>query len=59
MIKYYLREFLQWLGYRKVWYLPEKYSLSIPNFCKYEYRPYLNKGVYNEDYELIKENIHE
>lgn len=55
MIKYYWTSFLQYLGYRMVWYFPSRH-MPMADFYVWEYRPDISKGVYTMD-NLPKRNF--
>ena len=40
--------FMNWLGYRRVLYLPSDRGLRLANFYKWEYAPSLEKRDYTE-----------
>lgn len=48
MIEYYHRKFMEFLGYRKVWYMPMNRGVNLSDFYKWEYYPKSEKKVYNE-----------
>ena len=49
MIRWYWDKFMQWLGYRKVWYFPTDRGVPLGDFWVWQYRPDLPKGTYRGD----------
>ena len=39
---------MNWLGYRRVLYLPSEKGLQMADFCAWEYAPSLEKRDYTE-----------
>lgn len=48
MIRWYWEKFMQFIGYRKVWYFPSRH-MPMGDFWVWEYRPDMPKGEYTED----------
>lgn len=46
MILWYWNKFMQFVGYRKIWYFPTKHMTGLGDFWQWEYRPDLPKGEY-------------
>jgi len=49
MINWYWSKFLQYLGYRKMWYFPSNHGIALGDFSRWEYRPDLEPGEYKRD----------
>lgn len=45
MINWYWHKFMQYVGYREVWYFPSRH-MPMSDFWCWEFRPDLPKGKY-------------
>jgi hypothetical protein len=48
MIKWVWWHLMNWIGFRRVLYLPSEKGLSIPDFYQWEYAPSLERRDYTE-----------